>query len=272
MLRASGAPVTFLRCVAPFLGSITLNNVLPLRLGDVVRALVFPQSMGISRTIATSSLVMERLIDLMTLLVCFAIGIFALQGVAIPPDLAKSALVLAIIGGIVLIAGFVLSGPLGKYFVALSERGQGTVAKVLGTIGALLTGFNAMSRPRTLLAVFALSMLVWLAEAGMFYFVLLGAGVPASPLVGLLVMSVATLATLVPSSPGYVGPFHLAAFTAVSLVGGTAAQAGSYAIIVHLALWIPTTLAGAVAIWTRPKLFGTAKGAANPESAEDAAS
>ena len=84
-------------------------------------------------------------------------------------------------------------------------------------------------------------------------------GLNATVIIALLVMSMATIATLVPSSPGYVGPFHLAAFTAISLVGGTSSQAGSYAIIVHLALWASTTLAGAIAIWLRPNLFSTAK-------------
>jgi hypothetical protein len=123
----------------------------------------------------------------------------------------------------------------------------------------LLHGFDAMSRPRLLLSILAISMLVWEGEAGLFYFVLQGAGVGGSPLVALLVMAVATLSTLVPSSPGYVGTFHVAAFTAISLVGGTAAQAGSYAVIVHLALWAPTTLAGGLAIWTRPELFRVAR-------------
>jgi len=103
------------------------------------------------------------------------------------------------------------------------------------------------------------SMLVWLGEAGLYYSVLLGAGIDGSLLVALLVMAIATLSTLLPSSPGYVGSFHLAAFTAVSLVGDTAARAGSYAVIVHLSLWLPTTLAGVIAIWISPSLFRTAK-------------
>lgn len=263
MLRATGASATFRDCCAPFLGSIALNNVLPLRLGDVVRALVFPRSMGITKTTATSSLIVERLVDLMTLLASLAIGLFAIRAIAIPEALKASAVSLAIIGGVVLALGFCFSGALGRLFDRLSrralEQGAGKRAAVCATMAGLLHGFDAMSRPRLLLSMLAVSMLVWVGEAGLFYFVLLGAGVEGSPLVALLVMAVATLSTLVPSSPGYVGPFHLAAFTAISLVGGTAAQAGSYAVIVHLALWLPTTLAGAFAIWARPELFRAAK-------------
>jgi uncharacterized membrane protein YbhN (UPF0104 family) len=72
-------------------------------------------------------------------------------------------------------------------------------------------------------------------------------------------MAITTLSTLVPSSPGYVGPFHLAAFTAVSMLGGSDAQAASFAVLVHLALWIPTSLVGALAIWSRPQLFRAAR-------------
>lgn len=261
MLKAAGARTTFGNCSAPFLGSIALNNVLPLRLGDVVRALVFPKSMGITRTTATSSLIVERLIDLMTLLACLAIGLFAIQAISIPAELKTSAVSLAIIGGVVLASGFLFSGSLGRFFATLAENGSSNsgLSRIYGTVAGLLHGFDVMSRPGLLLSMLAVSMLVWAGEAGLFYFVLLGAGVDGSPLVALLVMAVATLSTLVPSSPGYVGPFHLAAFTAISLVGGTAAQAGSYAVIVHLALWFPTTFAGALAIWTRPELFRAAR-------------
>ena len=247
MLRATGSAISFAECSAPFLGSIALNNILPLRLGDVVRALVFPRSMGIKRVTATSSLIMERLIDLMSLLSCFAIGLFAIQAITIPAELKSTALTLSVFGAVALSLGFLCSAKLSRLFNGLAhKRGRHVkLGAMYHTVGGLFEGFNSMSRPKVLFGILIISMLVWIGEAGIFYFV--------------LVMSLATLSTLVPSSPGYVGPFHLAAFTAVSLVGGTASQAGSYAVIVHLALWLPTTIAGMLAIWTDPELFRIAK-------------
>ena len=263
MLRTTGADARFANCSAPFLGSIALNNVLPLRFGDVVRALVFPKSMGISKTTATISLIVERLIDLMTLLASLAIGLFAIQTIEIPPGLKASAVTLAAIGGVILSAGFFFSRALGDLFNALAKRSEPqsarSVVKIYETCADLLHGFNVMSRPKVLFSMLIVSMFVWVGESGLFYFVLLGTGVKSTPLMAVLVMSVATLSTLVPSSPGYVGSFHLAVFTAISLVGGTAAQAASYAVIVHLALWMPTTIAGSLAIWLRPELFKIAK-------------
>lgn len=261
MLRASSANTTFSNCSAPFLASIALNNVLPLRLGDVLRALVFPKSMGISKTAATSSLIVERLIDLMTLVTSLAIGLYAVQAVAIPEKIKISALYLALIGGILLSLGFLYSGPLGNFFTRIAKKPSNPtpLKKLYTTGGELLLQFNMMSRPKLLGSMLCISMFIWAGEAGLFYFILLGTGIHGSPAVALLVMAVATLSTLAPSSPGYVGPFHLAAYTAISLVGGSDAQAGSYAVIAHLSVWLPTTLAGAVAIWCRPELFRAVK-------------
>lgn len=263
MLRATGSTVTFSDCSAPFLGSIALNNILPLRLGDVVRALVFPKSLGISKATATSSIIIERLVDLMALLACLAIGLFAVQSIEVPIDLKRTAVSLASAGGIVLVVGLLFSGAIARFLIGIAanrkQAGSSVYAWYLAALGSLLHGFDVMLRPALLIALLAISMLIWIAEAGLFYFVLLGAGVDASILSALLVMALATLSTLVPSSPGYVGPFHLAAFTAVSMLGAASAQAGSSAVIVHLALWVPTTIAGALAIWLRPELFRTAK-------------
>lgn len=261
MLRATGAAANFAECSAPFLGSIALNNILPLRLGDVVRALVFPLSMGITRVTASSSLVMERLIDLISLLLCFGTGLFAIQTIPIPTEIKSSAVTLAVFGGIAFSLGVLYSANLALLFSGLAEKTGSKVklSAVYSTVGKLFKVFNLMSRPKVLSGMLFISMFVWIGEAGLYYFVLLGTGVESSPTIALLVMSFATLSTLVPSSPGYVGPFHLAAFTAVSLVGGAAGQAASYALIVHLALWLSTTIAGMIAIWTKPELFRMAK-------------
>jgi hypothetical protein len=112
-----------------------------------------------------------------------------------------------------------------------------------------------MCRPRILFLVLAVSLLVWSGEAGLFYFILAGLGINGTFVSAFFIMSIATLSTLLPSTPGYIGTFHLAGYTAITLIGGTPQQAGSFAVIVHLALWLPTTLAGIAAIIFSPNLF-----------------
>ncbi len=60
----------------------------------------------------------------------------------------------------------------------------------------------------------------------------------------------ANFATLVPSSPGYVGTFD-GALTRVlqDTAGVPLAAALAYAVVVHATLFVPVVIAGAVVLW-----------------------
>lgn len=257
MLRATGASAGVALCAAPFLGSIALNNVLPLRAGDIVRAVIFPSAIGVPRTAAIGSIVMERLVDLLTLLVCLAIGAVALKAHPLPDWLRDGAVLLASAGIATLFLIFFFSGSLSRRLRAIGEsRAEGSLPrKALGLAAELLAGFRQMSGWRTLLLVFGLSALAWLGEMGLFLSLMAGFGLGVDPLAALLVMAFATLSTLAPSSPGYVGPFHLAAFTSLILLGVDEETATSFAVLSHLMLWVPTTLAGGISMLIRPEIF-----------------
>ena len=61
---------------------------------------------------------------------------------------------------------------------------------------------------------------------------------------------VANLATLVPSSPGYVGPFEYGVQIALNgALGVEKEMALSYAIVVHATLYFPITVWGAIEWW-----------------------
>lgn len=263
LLNSAGAQISPIACTAPFLGSIALNNVFPMRLGDVVRALVFPSAIGVGKVTATGSLVMERLVDLMTLLVCLMIGLVFSSKTQLPDWMASTALSLAVSGGIALALLFFYSDKLSLWCADLASRSSigchPNRVRLFTTLRDLLDSFDAMSRLSVLVTLFALSMLVWIGEAGLFWSLLQGFGFETGPEVAIVVMAIATLSTLVPSSPGYVGPFHLAAYAAISMLGGTPGQAASFAIVSHLGVWLPTTLVGILAILLNPQLFSGLK-------------
>lgn len=256
MLRAAGAPVRTRQCIAPFLGSITLNNVLPLRAGDLVRAFVFPSAIGVSRVTATASLLFERLIDLLTLLLSLGIGLL-ISPMPLPDWIGKTVIIVAAVG----VTALAVIVVFGRTLIALLEwlahrlEGIGPAAKLLRLGASLVEQLGTMGNVRTMARVLLLSAIVWAGEAGLFWAMFQGLDLPAGYASALMVMAIATLSTLVPSSPGYVGPFHLAAFAAVRALGGGEAQAASFALLCHLSLWLPTTVAGGIAILLNPKLF-----------------
>jgi glycosyltransferase 2 family protein len=263
MLDAAGAHTSFARCAAPFLGSIALNNVLPARLGDVIRAFVFPSALGITKVASTGSLVLERLLDLATLLCLLTLALLAFPTATVPESIKLSASTLAVLTFVGLISVVVFSGLFASLALYGSERDFGKrtvlVRKILLALHALLLGFRAMSRPRVLSIVVILSVLVWTGEALFFWSFLVGFGISTSPAAAALAMTIATLATMVPSSPGYIGPFHLAAYAATTILGSSPEISASFAVLAHAGIWLPTTFVGAVAILSNPGLFAGRK-------------
>jgi glycosyltransferase 2 family protein len=66
--------------------------------------------------------------------------------------------------------------------------------------------------------------------------------------IGLVVMflavGVSNLAGLVPASPGQIGVFEFFTSLVLTAVGVDATQASAYALVMHVVIWLPATLAG----------------------------
>ena len=260
MLNSAGSNISFSKCAAPFLGSITLNNVLPLRAGDVVRAFVFPAAIGVNKTDAVASIFLERLIDLLTLLMCLGLGLLFSPSLNMPSWLTDMATVLTMLGIALLLCLMTLD----LFVCALAEKVQSyfqtkgfvRIANLLDVINGILRSLKAMSGFSKMSSLLLLSAIVWAGESGLYYFILMSLKIEfTGPFIALTVMAIATLSTLVPSSPGYVGPFHLAASSTLLMLGADQAEATSFAFIAHLGVWLPTTLAGSLAMLSQPKLF-----------------
>ena len=79
---------------------------------------------------------------------------------------------------------------------------------------------------------------------------LLSFKLPASYPLALLVGSAANFATLVPSSPGYVGTFDGVLIGVLRDVAGIAAgQAAAYDVVVHATLFLPVVVVGTLVLW-----------------------
>lgn len=272
MLRSTGAQVSISKCAGAFMGSMALNNALPARLGDMVRALVFPAALGLTKAASAGSLVLERLIDLLSILSFLAAGLAATEKVELPTGLRMSVLLLAAGATVALIViirwSKAFAERLQRPTLRTCGRSDKATRRVLKAFVLLFSSFDAMSRPAVLVVVFFLSILAWAGEAGLFWALLIGFGFPANVSSGVLVMAITALATLIPLSPGYVGPFHLGAYAAVSFMGGTSDQAASFAVLAHASFWLPTTAIGGLAILVNPRLFSAAKASINRRSSQ----
>jgi uncharacterized protein (TIRG00374 family) len=225
---------------------LTINNLLPARLGEVARAYLLWRGERIEPGTTIATIILERVLDGLTL--CLFAGVAALV-VPFPPDLeraawAAAAVFLAAAAG--LIAFLFWPTP----FMALARRILHVLPRRFADLGerllvSFVDGLQVLRRAHTLAGVLALSLLAWLAEAAMYYGLMLGFPFQARPEAALLGAAAANVGTMVPSSPGYVGTFDLPLQIVLTEVFGVPlAAATSYTLVLHAALVIPVVLLG----------------------------
>ena len=258
MLRIGAPGISAKACAAPYLASIALNNILPFRSGDIIRAFVFPKSIGISRSDSLATLVFERLLDLVVLAVILSLGVTAVGAGKAPAWLATSLITISGVSVAALALAIFGNRIVRKLIESVEDarwlKKASLLQRVLQFAESVLQYIVALTRGDRLAVVVVLSVAIWCFEACVFAAVMAGLGTAVSVKGVALIAGLATVATLAPSSPGYFGPFHVAAFEAYKILFGEPARAGAMAVLSHAAIWMPTTLAGVIALavgWRR---------------------
>jgi uncharacterized protein (TIRG00374 family) len=251
MLRGDNPGLRWRDCAGPLFASVAANNVLPLRTGDLLRSFAFNGRLGISAGVSVATLVVERLLDLATILLFLAVAFLAFGGQVIGGDVIGPAIYLAgapVAGAAVLIvlllapSGFErLAAPAlhlaGRFAPGLARRLEQEVHKIV----QILTHIGGRS---TLAALAGLSLLAWIFEALVFYWVALALPTIAHPVAALQAMPVGTLATAMPSAPGFVGAFDYFIILTMKQFGNAETASAAFAVLVHAMLWLPPTVTG----------------------------
>jgi len=96
-----------------------------------------------------------------------------------------------------------------------------------------------------------------LPEASSFYLVFVAFGFTGPFHIAIATMAMVNLMIVVPSSPGYFGPFELACTLILgekgygSIIGFSEHVVVAYALIIHVVVqWIPSTILGLIFMWT----------------------
>ncbi|MBM3286003.1 MAG: flippase-like domain-containing protein [Candidatus Eisenbacteria bacterium] len=220
------------------------NNILPARLGELVRAHVVGTRAGISRSAALASIVVERIFDLFTLLALFAVGVLVAR---FPGGLGTVALIGLMIGLITLILLMIWNRH-PKFF--LERLLRLTPARLRARVERLGVGFReglgVFNKTSYIFAVGLLSIAMWASIVVVIWlcFISLSIEVP-QPQGSLVALVVISLVTMVPSAPGFVGTLQ-GGGTAALLVFGVPKELGlTFSIIYHATQWFPTNIVGA---------------------------
>lgn len=235
------------------------NNVLPLRTGEIVRAYTLQKQRQVPMTSSLATIAVERIFDGITML---GFMLAAMAFVSFTSELRHLAIVAFIVFAVLIIGLFILTlgGSLvdrllqivlGPLPTRLADRVERLAESFLG-------GLAVLKRRRDLAVVAGTSVLAWSLEASMYWTIARGFSVQLRDVMGiaatLLTTGVANMATLIPSSPGYIGQFEYGVKLVVNgALGVPEADALAYAIVVHAALLFPITIWGGVE-WFRRQI------------------
>ncbi len=265
-------PIQRVRYV-PILGYLLVgylaNNVLPARLGELVRSHYLGDRERISRASTLGTVVVERVVDIAVLVAIAAVAILVLN---VRGVVASAILVgLAVTGLLVVALAIGITAhrlPGARRLAIVVERWP----SMAGGARKLRNGLAVAGRPRTLAEALVLSVAAW--GATVIAFAAIGQAIGLHLLIGeasLLAAGIA-LATAIPSGPGYLGTYELAAVKIAEALGRSTDQAFALALLAHASVIILTSVAGAVAFlrlgWTSSvrELEDVVAGAPDPDA------
>jgi uncharacterized protein (TIRG00374 family) len=237
------------------------NNILPWRIGEFVRGYVLREREGIATSASLATIAVERICDGLTML---AFLLFASLFVPLDDELRGIAWGAATVFGLLLLAliAIVTSDALRGRILGLVTRPlpAALAERLVGLGESFVGGLRVLRSGRELASVAAFSLLAWGLESAMYLIIAPAFRLSLGPPEALLTTAVANLATLIPSTPGYIGVFETGVGIVVGgLLGYDRALALSYAIVVHAALYFPITLWG-LYYWTRSQFsFGAVR-------------
>lgn len=264
---------------------LTVNNLLPLRAGEVVRPWYLSRETGASGTALLGTVVLERVVDTMTIILLAGV-VIALWGASSDGVLARGAILLLPLA--LLPAGFLV------WLRARPEQVIGFAKRLLAFFPSRLTdlverilwqfhtGLGSLRGGAHLVWIGIDSLLIWFVGSAIpfiaaFWALDIDLGSPLETLVAAWATLVAVaFAVALPAAPGFFGIYHAAAKWALLRFGVSAKTAVACGTLVHAVMWVTITVIGLVVLRSRRtslRDLGQATRAAGslPSAAEDPA-
>lgn len=221
------------------------NNILPLRIGEFVRAWALKKKEAVSGSAGFATIVVERVYDGLTLIGLFVLVLlFSASSPEVKRYAALSAPVFLASYGLLLYAAC-REEQASRFLKGLTRVLPGRLhARAGKAVESFLPGLRFLSSFRSQAAVIALSFAIWLMEGCVFWVVMKGFDMAAPPHAAFFTLVIVNIAIMVPAGPGYLGTFEAAAVVALAPFRVPDSTAVSYIIVVHALQYVSVTALG----------------------------
>lgn len=238
------------------------NSVLPARLGELIRPYVLGKKENLSISAALATVVVERIFDGICMLFLLAIVLLffapAISSntndfINLPRIRLISYTFLAVNIAILIFLYLLIKYP---------DKSVTIIKKIFGflpvhwvdKLGHLLLSFvdglHILHQPKQIFLASFYSFAVWITVAIEILFVQYAFHLGSLPLSApIFIMIIVAIGVMLPSAPGYVGPYHAACRGALVLLGVEVNTAIGFAVILHASQVIVVILVGFYYLW-----------------------
>jgi glycosyltransferase 2 family protein len=216
------------------------NNVLPARAGEALRVMLLSPRCNASRRTIISSIVAERVLDLVVLLLLFVVTVYGVLDTAeVLPT--RHPLLVTGIGALLVVAGAAAVWIL---------RSHDFFQKVRDWLRPLADSPRALLSPWGLVLV-AVTFVLWTIEGSVYWTVARALDMDISIAGALYLVALTNFVAALPAAPGSIGTFDAAVLWGIHRLGATGSVALSYVILIRFVLYVPITLVGLGVLVTR---------------------
>ncbi|MBN2384057.1 flippase-like domain-containing protein [bacterium] len=237
------------------------NALLPLRIGEIVRAVILGQKENIPKSTCLGTLVIERLFDMLSILFFFALYIIFFA----QPSLSDSGhhdymheitiagytsglMCLVVIIGLVALR-FRTAQTLRLIDWTISWLPDRFHNSIMSIIKSFINGLDIMKDLKAFCISVVLSLVLWVWIIFQTYLLLLAFNLDLGFTQAIFLLVVMAFSVMVPAAPGYVGTFHYGTMIALAIMGVNETVASGVAIIGHVFSMFPIALVGFVYLW-----------------------
>lgn len=225
--------------------SYALNTILPARLGELARAYVIGETEGLSKSLALSTIIVEKVLDVLTLILFL---VLLLHSMTLPAWVQRPALIMAplflCLFAIILALTYQRERTLRLASSVLKPIPGLGGEQMLHSLDSALGGFDVLRSVRRNILLWGWSLAVWITGALFILFVMFAFHIEAPASAAVLALCVTSLGMTVPSSPGYIGIYHWLIVSTLLIFAVDRELALSFAFALHALTFLPLTLVG----------------------------
>jgi uncharacterized protein (TIRG00374 family) len=241
----------------PLLGTLAISYMastfLPLRAGELVRAVFLGQRERIPIPVVIGTILLEKLFDFLAIGVILAL-LVALTPVPPAAQVAAVSITSVILVGFAFVVALAIWREPTLLFVGMVEKllpfGVGPRLHLQDAARQFAEGTDSLQVPRLWVGLLGWTAVTWICSIGSTWAGTLALGIQPGLAAILFVVVLTSTGQAVPSSPGYVGVYHAAAVLALTAFGVDPATALGVALITHAFSYGTLVIAGMVALWT----------------------